>query len=152
MGQSLFLLILVVFSIVSYCKKLIDFILYLYKHQTTTKAKMSSTTATRMTPAQLKGNDTFHLGMIKMKVEMYIWKDNGNFYDCSDGRSIKPATMKGFVELVGISSKDFARIFISMPDKVDFLLKTSGCRASGSSKNFNKEKVLESVWSCSRHH
>ena len=109
---------------------------------------MSSTTATRMTPAQLKSNDTFHLGMIKMKSKVYMWKDRGHIYDCSDGRSIKPATMKGFVELVSISSKDFARIFISMPDKVDFPLKGCGCRASGSSKNFNKEKVLESVWSC----
>ena len=102
-----------------------------------------------MTPAQLKSNDTFHLGMIKMKSKVYMWKDRGHIYDCSDGRSIKPATMKGFVELVSISSKDFARIFISLPDKVDFPLKdTGGCRAIGSSKNFNKEKVLESVWSC----
>ena len=111
------------------------------KQYTTTKAKMSSTTATRMTPAQLKSNDTFHLGMIKMKSKMYMWKDRGHIYDCSDGRSIKPATMKGFVELVSISSKDFARIFISLPDVIEI----GGITVMGD--RWNKEKFLEMAWS-----
>lgn len=95
-----------------------------------------------MTPAQLKGNDKFHLGMIKMKSKVYMWKDRGNLYDCSSGRSIKPATMKGFVELVGISSKNFARIFISLPDVVEM----GGIVATAD--RWDKEKILEGVWSC----
>ena len=96
------------------------------------KSKMNST--------QLKANDNFHLGLIKMKSKMYMWKDNGNIYDCSSGRSIKPATMKGFVELVGISSKNFARIFISLPDEVEI----GGRKMIG---EIDKEKVLDMVWS-----
>lgn len=94
-----------------------------------------------MTPAQLKSNDTFHLGMIKMKSKVYMWKDRGHIYDCSDGRSIKPATMKGFVELVSISSKDFARIFISLPDVIEI----GGITVMGD--RWNKEKFLEMAWS-----
>ncbi len=94
-----------------------------------------------MNANQLKANDQFHLGMIKMKTKMYMWMEKGNIYDCSSGRSIKPATMKGFVELVGISSKDFARVFISLPDVVEI----GGIKATG---DFDKEKLLEQVWSC----
>tara|TARA_R100000951_G_scaffold114656_2_gene120104 strand:- start:1513 stop:1800 length:288 start_codon:yes stop_codon:yes gene_type:complete len=94
-----------------------------------------------MNANQLKANDKYHLGMIKMKSKMYMWMEKGNIYDCSSGRSIKPATMKGFVELVGISSKDFARVFISLPDVVEI----GGIKATG---DFDKEKLLEQVWSC----
>lgn len=94
-----------------------------------------------MNANQLKANDKYHLGMIKMKSKMYMWMEKGNIYDCSSGRSIKPATMKGFVELVGVSSKDFARIFISLPDVVEI----GGIKATG---DFDKEKLLEQVWSC----
>ncbi len=94
-----------------------------------------------MNANQLKANDKYHLGMIKMKSKMYMWIEKGNIYDCSSGRSIKPATMKGFVELVGISSKDFARVFISLPDVVEI----GGIKATG---DFDKEKLLEQVWSC----
>jgi len=96
---------------------------------------------TKMNANQLKANDQFHLGMIKMKTKMYMWKDKGNLYDCSSGRSIKPATMKGFVELVGVSSKDFARIFISLPDVVEI----GGIKMMG---DVDKDKMLEQVWSC----
>jgi len=60
-------------------------------------------------------------------------------YDCSSGRSIKPKDMKGFVELVGISSKDFARLFISLPDVIEI----GGMRVMG---EMDKEKWLERVW------
>lgn len=94
-----------------------------------------------MNANQLKANDKYHLGMIKMKSKMYMWMEKGNIYDCSSGRTIKPATMKGFVELVGISSKNFARVFISLPDVVEI----GGIKATG---DFDKEKLLEQVWSC----
>jgi hypothetical protein len=96
---------------------------------------------TKMNANQLKANDKYHLGMIKMKSKMYMWMEKGNIYDCSSGRTIKPATMKGFVELVGISSKNFARVFISLPDVVEI----GGIKATG---DFDKEKLLEQVWSC----
>jgi|SaaInlV_125m_DNA_1040241.scaffolds.fasta_scaffold305791_1 hypothetical protein len=92
------------------------------------------------TQQQLKANDQFHRGMIKMKCKNYCWIQKGNAYDCSSGRSIKPANMKGFVELVGISSKDFARLFISLPDVVEI----GGIRVMG---DVDKEKMLERVWS-----
>lgn len=94
-----------------------------------------------MNANQLKANDKYHLGMIKMKSKMYMWMEKGNIYDCSSGRSIKPATMKGFVELVGVSSKDFARIFISLPDVVEI----GGIKMMG---DVDKDKMLEQVWSC----
>lgn len=95
---------------------------------------------TKLTQEQRKANDRYTLQMIKMKPKMYLWKDNANAYDCSSGRSIKPYTMKGFVELVGISSKDFARLFIELPDVIEI----GGIRVMG---DVDKEKMLEQVWS-----
>lgn len=94
------------------------------------------------TQQQLKANDQFHRQMIKMKCPYYMWKDKGNMYDCSSGRSIKPANMKGFVELVGISSKDFARLFISLPDVIEY-----GDVKIVAHEGVDKEKILEQVWS-----
>jgi len=97
-----------------------------------------------MNAETIKANDKFHLRMIHM-TNMYIWEENGNVYDMTSGRSIKPATMKGFVELVAISSKDFARIFISLPDVVEI----GSVYVVG---DLSKEEVLQSVWSCSSYH
>jgi len=94
------------------------------------------------TAQQLQANDKFHRQMIKMKMPFYMWKDKGNVYDCSSGRSIKPKDMKGFVELVGISSKDFARLFISLPDVIEI----GGIKVLGH-EGMDKEKWLERVWS-----
>ena len=99
-------------------------------------------TFTTLTAEQLKANDQHHLRLIKMKCPFYMWKDLGNMYDCSSGRSIKPADMKGFVELVGHSSKDFARLFIELPDVIDL----GGVKIIGH-EGMDKEKWLERVWS-----
>jgi hypothetical protein len=87
--------------------------------------------------------------LIDLNVKCYIWKDTGNAYKCDEG-TIKPATTKGFVELVDIVSKDFARQYISMPDVVKV----------GNGKEFiyfpvaacDKETLLEHVWNISTNH
>lgn len=71
-----------------------------------------------------------------MKMKSYCWIDNQNIYDMSSGRSIKPATMKGFVELCGITTKGFAKIFIDLPDVVEI----NGVPMMG---DFNKDKILD---------
>ena len=83
-----------------------------------------------------QANDKYFLSCIKMKMECYMWKDNQNIYNMSSGRSIKPATMKGFVELCGITTKGFAKIFIDLPDVVEI----GGFPVMG---EFNKDVVLD---------
>ena len=83
-----------------------------------------------------QANDKHFLSCIKMKMECYMWKDNQNIYNMSSGRSIKPATMKGFVELCGITTKGFAKIFIDLPDVVEI----GGFPVMG---EFNKDVVLD---------
>ena len=56
----------------------------------------------------------------------------------SSGRFMKPTDMKGFVELVGICTKNFAPNFISLPDVIEM----GGIVVMG---DFDKEKILEDI-------
>lgn len=100
---------------------------------------------TPLTAEQFKTNDDFHKTLIEMKVICYVWKDTGNAYKCVGG-TIKPATTKGFVELVDIVSKDFARQYISVPDIVEV------GNASFPAAACDKEKMLKQIWNISVNH
>ena len=95
-----------------------------------------------ITVQQQAANDRHFRQCIKAKTQMYLWKDNGNAYSMSSGRSVKPATMKGFIELCGITSRNFAKIFIDLPDKCVFP-ELCGMTMICDAKDVNKEKILD---------
>jgi hypothetical protein len=98
-----------------------------------------------MTLEQRKANEAHFTHFLKMKNNIYTWKDNANVYDMSNGRTIKPQTMKGFVEICSIVRRDYAKIFIDLPDVVEI----GGMCAVG---NFNKDKILDMVYSAAEKH
>ena len=104
---------------------------------------------TPLTAEQFKTNDDFHKTLIYMKVICYVWKDTGNAYKCVGG-TIKPATTKGFVELVDIVSKDFARQYISLPDIVK--VGNGEMNAFFPAASCDKEKALKQIWNISVNH
>jgi hypothetical protein len=61
-----------------------------------------------------------------------------NTYDMTSGK-VKPATMKGFVELAEVCSKNFAKIFIELPDVVG----GDGLNYITAGSNIDKERVLD---------
>jgi hypothetical protein len=110
---------------------------------------ITTTTRTRtrmpMTLEQRKANEAHFTHFLKMKTKNYMWKDNGNAYDMSNGRTIKPQTMKGFVEISSIVRRGYAKIFIDLPDVVEI----GGVGAVG---DFNKDKILDMVYSAAEKH
>jgi hypothetical protein len=98
-----------------------------------------------MTLEQRKANEAYFTQILKWKTKNYTWRDNGNEYDMSNGRTIKPQTMKGFVEICSIVRSGYAKIFIDLPDVVEI----GGMCAVG---NFNKDKILDMVYSSAEKH
>tara|TARA_R110000765_G_scaffold274899_1_gene373350 strand:- start:170 stop:505 length:336 start_codon:yes stop_codon:yes gene_type:complete len=98
-----------------------------------------------MNSQELKANDEYHLGILKNTTNWYMWKDLGNIYDVTPRRTFKPKTLKGFVELVDICSKNFARIFIECPDVIE-----NGGERRGRGKM--RTDLLEKVWDLSKNH
>ena len=98
-----------------------------------------------MNSQMLKANDEFHLGILKNATNLYMWKDNQNIYDVTSRQTFKPKTLKGFVELVGVCSKNFARIFIELPDVIE-----DGGERRGRGKM--RTDLLEKVWDLSKSH
>jgi hypothetical protein len=98
-----------------------------------------------MTLEQRKANEAYFTHFLKMKTKNYMWKDNGNVYDMSNGRTIKPHTMKGFVEICSIVRSGYAKIFIELPDVVEI----GGVGVVG---DFNKDKILDMVYSVAEKH
>ena len=60
-------------------------------------------------------NEKYFLQMIKWKTKFYTWKDTGNVYDCSSGRSMKAKSIEGFLDLCKIVRKDFMLLFVELP-------------------------------------
>ena len=98
-----------------------------------------------MTLEQRKANEEHFTQYLKMKTKYYMWKDKGNVYDMSNGRTIKPQTMKGFVEMCSIVRSGYAKIFIDLPDVVEI----GGVGVVG---DFNKDKILDMVYSVAEKH
>jgi hypothetical protein len=99
-----------------------------------------------MTLEQRKANEAHFTHFLKMKNNIYTWKDNGNEYDMSNGRTIKPETMKGFVEICSIVRRGYAKIFIDLPDIIE--MGGSGWVVG----DFNKDKILDIVYSSAEKH
>ncbi len=104
---------------------------------------------TPFTAEEFKRNDDFHKTLIDMKVICYVRKDTGNAYKCVGG-TIKPATTKGFVDMVDIVSKDFATKYISLPDIVE--VGNGEMNASFPAASCDKEKLLKQIWNISVNH
>lgn len=104
---------------------------------------------TPLTAEQFEANDRHHKMLIDLNVKLYTWADTGNAYKCDEG-TIKPATIKAFVELVDIVSKDFARQYISLPDVAK--LQNGNGFAYIPAAGIDKKKLLERVWGLSLNH
>jgi hypothetical protein len=98
-----------------------------------------------------QANDKFFLSQIKMKPKYYIWKENQNMYDMSSGRSIKPADMTGFHDLCEITTKNFAKIFIDLPDVVEMDGKLVIGLENKDDKDALKLSVIEWIDSLKQH-
>ena len=110
---------------------------------------MSYKMTTPLTTEQFAANDRHYKTMIE-NYHVYIWEKTGNVYKCGEG-TIKPQTTKGFIELVSIVSKDFARQNVSLPDIVEIKMPFVGKQLIPAS-SCDKEKLLEKVWSISGNH
>ena len=96
-----------------------------------------------LTTIQMKANEKHFLMYVKYKTKMYMWKDKGNMYDMSSGK-IVPHTMKGFVELAGIVSMDFCKIFLELPEVAD-MTNSKGFGFITNGRDLNKMQVLERI-------
>ena len=66
-----------------------------------------------MRSAEIIANEKYHDQMLQICKNMYMWKDTANIYYIRDGKFC-PDTLKGYVELGGIVSRDY------MDEKVVF--------------------------------
>ena len=95
-----------------------------------------------ITTEQRIKNEKHFLMYMKAKTKSYTWIDTANIYDMSSGRKIVPTTLKGFVELSGIVRREFAVLFIDLPEvisPVEGLLFVSA--------DFDKNKLLDTIYS-----
>jgi hypothetical protein len=62
---------------------------------------------------EIIANEKYHDQMLKLCSNMYMWQDRQNIYYIKNGKFC-PDTLKGYVELAGIVSRDY------MDEKVVF--------------------------------
>jgi hypothetical protein len=72
-----------------------------------------------LTKQQKIANEKHFVGFLKMGVKNYMWIDKCEILDMSTGLKIKPKTLKGYIELAGITRKEFMDIFVDCPDDYD---------------------------------
>ena len=73
--------------------------------------------AQALTTDKFARNDEFHLNLIKMEAKFYVWEDKGLVYECDDG-VMKPLNLDGFIAILNVVSKDFAKKYVELPDKI----------------------------------
>tara|TARA_R110000868_G_scaffold109646_1_gene297904 strand:+ start:551 stop:811 length:261 start_codon:yes stop_codon:yes gene_type:complete len=61
-------------------------------------------------------NEKWFIGVIKNTNKMYYWIDKSESYNIINHRKMKPATLKGYVELSAIVRRPFMDIFVELPD------------------------------------
>jgi len=66
-----------------------------------------------LSAAEITKNEKYHDQMLKICNNMYMWQDTSNIYYIKNGKFC-PDTLKGYVELAGIVSRDY------MDEKVVF--------------------------------
>ena len=101
-----------------------------------------------LTTEQFAANDEFHLILINMKVKNYIWKDENVAYKCDNGM-IKPLCLEGFVKLLDIVSKDFAKKYVESPD---VLFDSDKGKMRESNKECLKHILMEYCWEICPNH
>ncbi len=74
---------------------------------------MGNTQSKMLSATKMIANEKYHDNMLKICNEMYMWGDTGNIYHIRDGKFC-PDTLKGYVELAEIVSRDY------MDEKVVF--------------------------------
>tara|TARA_Y100001938_G_C7760045_1_gene268118 strand:- start:1 stop:291 length:291 start_codon:yes stop_codon:yes gene_type:complete len=93
----------------------------------------------RLSKSQQKENEKHFLMCIKYS-KQYIWIDKANVYAIKNNK-MNPKDMKGYIELVYIVSKDFAKLFIEYPD----VLKCDGKYLMSADKD--KERLIDFIHS-----
>ena len=101
-----------------------------------------------LTTEQFSANDKFHLNLINMKVKIYIWRDEELAYKCDNGM-IKPLCLDGFVKMLDIVSKDFAKKYVELPDVLPDVLPG---KLRESNKDCIKHSFMKFCWEqCPNH-
>jgi hypothetical protein len=68
-------------------------------------------------------NEKHFIGMIKVIKNFYMWKDQCEIYYIIDNKKMKPATLKGYVELSAVVRRPFMDIFVELPDNTNGMSK-----------------------------
>jgi len=92
-----------------------------------------------LTAEQREVNDNYFKNIMET-TKMWVWKDKGFWYKCDNG-VMKPQDLKGFVDLVRIVSKDFAKKYLELPDELPINFKKN-CNFS---KSFNKNDLKHTL-------
>ena len=66
-----------------------------------------------LTAQQVKSNEEFFIFTFSM-TKIYIWKDKGNTYIKQENGKFKTETLKGYVDIAEIVSKDFMDKYIEL--------------------------------------
>jgi|Laugrespbdmm15sd_2_1035082.scaffolds.fasta_scaffold122051_1 hypothetical protein len=61
-------------------------------------------------------NEKWFINVIKNTNKVYFWIDQGEAYNIINHRIMKPATLKGYVELSAVVRRPFMDIFVQLPD------------------------------------
>ena len=61
-------------------------------------------------------NEKWFINVIKNTNKVYFWIDQGESYNIINHRKMKPATLKGYVELSAVVRRPFMDIFVELPD------------------------------------
>ena len=61
-------------------------------------------------------NEKYFISMIKVIDNFYMWKDKCEIFYIINNKKMKPATLKGYVELSAIVRRPFMDIFVELPD------------------------------------
>ena len=69
-----------------------------------------------MNTEQRKVNEKWFINVIKNTNKVYFWIDQGEAYNIINHRKMKPATLKGYVELSAVVRRPFMDIFVELPD------------------------------------
>lgn len=70
-----------------------------------------------MNTAQRKVNEKYFIQMMRI-TKIYTWVDTGNSYSMINNK-MKPSTLKGYIDLSNIVSKEFMKTFVVAPDDFD---------------------------------
>ena len=97
-----------------------------------------------LTAEQREVNDNYFKNIMET-TKMWVWKDKGFIYKCDKG-VMKPQDINGFVDLVRIVSKDFAKKYLELPDELPNLYMKSKSFNKNDLKHTLKYQFLKYCW------